>query len=222
MRQAFEVRGGGEMLHQDFAGRFAFERHAAGQHLVEDDSQAVDVDLRAVLAVGDFRGHVVDGADALRVLPAAGTFKPAREADVADFDDAMFAVDVGRFEIAMDDPVLVQEPDACGDPCEPGFDFADRQSVGEGRQDVFEAAAADVFHDDPGPACAIDFDIKQIDQVGVLQVEALRDPAQLFLRLIGEDQLERDLFARVRDGEIDFAESAAADWPADRISRQRS
>ena len=64
---------GGEMLHQNLADAFAFERNMAGEHFVEDDAQGVDVDFFAVAPLGDFGGHVVDGADAAGLAAAAAS-----------------------------------------------------------------------------------------------------------------------------------------------------
>ena len=51
----------------------------------------------------------------------------------------------------------------------------------------------------------------------MLEVQALRDAAQLDVE-IAADELERDFFAGVADGEIDFAESAPADAALDRVA----
>ena len=58
------------------------------------------------------------------------------------------------------------------------------------------------------------------DQIRVLQVEALRDAAELDFQ-IAADQLERDFFAGVAGGEIDFAEPAAPHAALDRVAFQR-
>ena len=63
-------------------------------------------------------------------------------------------------------------------------------------------------------------DVVEGDQVGVLQVEALRDAAELDVE-IAADQLERDFLAGVAGGEVDFAEAAAADAALDRVALQR-
>ena len=63
-------------------------------------------------------------------------------------------------------------------------------------------------------------DVVQRDQVRVLQVEALRDAAELDVE-VAANELERDFLAGVAGGEIDFAEAAAADAALDRVAIQR-
>ena len=54
----------------------------------------------------------------------------------------------------------------------------------------------------------------------MLEVQALRDAAELDLQ-VAANELERDLFAGVADGEIDLAEPAAADAALDRVPFER-
>ena len=108
------------MLHQHFADALALERHAAGEHLVEDDAQGVDVDLLAVAAVGHFGRHVVDGADAFGLSAAAAAGDELRQTVVADLDHAFVAEDVARLQVAVDDAVVVQIGHAGGDAVDPG------------------------------------------------------------------------------------------------------
>ena len=74
---------------------------------------------------------------------------------------------------------------------------------------------------DPLVAHLVGADVVQADQIGVLQVEALRDAAELDFQ-IAANQLERDFFAGVAGGEIDFAKSAASDAALDRVALQRT
>ena len=117
---------GGEVLHQHFADALAFERHVAGEHLVEDDAEGVDVDLAAVAAVGDFRRHVVDGADAFGLAAAAAAGDELGEAVVADLDDAVVGEDVARLQVAVDDAVVVQVGDAGAHAAHPRQHLLDR------------------------------------------------------------------------------------------------
>ena len=86
---------------------------------------------------------------------------------------------------------------------------------------VLQARAGDIFHDDPGVALVVVLDVVQVDQVRVLEIEALADAAQLDLQ-IPLDVLERELFAGVAGGEIDLAEAAAADATLDDEAVERS
>ena len=66
----------------------------------------------------------------------------------------------------------------------------------------------------------VGLDVVEGDQVGVLQVEALRDAAELDIE-VAADELEGDFFAGVAGGEIDFAETAPADAALDRVAIER-
>ena len=85
---------------------------------------------------------------------------------------------------------------------------------------VFERLAGDVFHDHPLVALLVGADVVEGDQIGVLQVEALRDAAELDVE-VAADELERDFLAGVAGGEVDFAEAAPADAALDRVAVQR-
>ena len=63
-------------------------------------------------------------------------------------------------------------------------------------------------------------DVVEGDQVRVLEVQALRDAAQLDVE-VAADELERDFLAGVAGGEVDLAEAAAADAALDRVAVQR-
>ena len=63
--------------------------------------------------------------------------------------------------------------------------------------------------------------VEQGNQVGVLQVQALRDAAKFNIE-VAADQLQRDLFASIAHGIIDLAETAVADPALDRIAIQRA
>ena len=49
--------------------------------------------------------------------------------------------------------------------------------------------------------------VEQVDEIGMLEVQALRHPAQLNILLVLE-QLERDLLPGIADGVIDLPEPA--------------
>ena len=136
-----------QVLHQDLADRLALERHPAGEHLVEDHADGVDVDRLVVLARGDLGGHVVAGADALGVLGPLAGGDQLGQAVVADLDDPLFHEQVGRLQVAVDDAVVVEVGDALDQPLEPGADLVRGQAPGVLRQDVGQARAGDVLHD---------------------------------------------------------------------------
>ena len=107
-RQHAQIGRRGQMLHQNLAGALPIERHAAGQHLVQDDSRGIDVDLFVVVAGGDLGGHVVDGADALSLGRALTAADELAQSVVADFHRSILDKDVSRLEIAVDDAVVMQ------------------------------------------------------------------------------------------------------------------
>src|SRR5205823_2531859 len=90
-------------------------------------------------------------------------------------------------------------------------------------EDDAQRLAANVFHHHPRVALGVGLQVVERDEIGVLQVEALRDAAQLDV-VIGAaaQQLERDLLAAVADGEVDLAEAAAADAALQDVAVQRS
>ncbi len=66
-------------------------------------------------------------------------------------------------------------------------------------------------------AVGIPLDVENCDQVRVLEIQALRDAAELDVEVLLE-QLERHFFAGVGEGVIDFAKTAAVDGPLDRVA----
>ena len=138
------------MLHQDFGGGLTREGDTAREQLVQHDAEAVDIDLGAVLPARHFGSHVVDGSDTLRVRTATVAAKFLRQADIAHLHRAVLAIDVGRFEIAMDDPAFVQMRDARRQTGQPIADLIERQAVRESGEDIFETRPVDVLHHDPG------------------------------------------------------------------------
>src|SRR5262249_42354419 len=73
----------------------------------------------------------------------------------------------------------------------------------------------------PGVAAAVGLQVVQGDEVGVLQVEALGDAAELDVGVPARHQLQRHLLAAVADPVVDLAEAAAADAALDRVAVQR-
>ena len=216
---AAQVRFGREVLHQHFADALAFERHAPGEHLVKNDAQGIDVDFLAVAAVADLRRHVVHGADALGLAAAAAGGDELREAVVADLDQAFVAKDVAGLQVAMDDAMIVQIRHARRNAVEPGHRVFTRHAFWMLRNDVFQTIARHVFHHYPTVAEFVLFDVEQTDQVGMLEVQALGHAAQFDVE-VATDQLQRDFFAGVAGGVIDFTKAAAADAAFDRIAIQ--
>ena len=120
----------------------------------------------------------------------------------------------------MDDAVVVQVGHAGGDAVEPGEGLVDGHAVGMRGDGLFEALAGDVLHDDPVVAPLVLPDVVDRQQVGVLEVEALLDAAELDVE-VAADQLQGDFLAGVAGGVVDLAEPAVADAALDRVAVQR-
>ena len=208
------------MLHEYFAHALALERHAAGEQLVEDRAQGVDVDLLAVAAVGHLGGHVVDGADALRVPAATAARDELREAVVAQLHHAFIAEDIARLQVAVNDAVVVQIGHAGGDALEPDQDLGQGQALGMIGQFRLQALARHVLHHHPGIAAIVLADVVEREQVGVFEVEALPHAAEFGIE-IAADELQGHFLAGVAGGVVDFAEAAAAHAALDGIAAQR-
>jgi hypothetical protein len=74
------------------------------------------------------------------------------QAIVADLDDPLLHEQVRRLQVAVDDAVVVEVGDALDQPLEPGADLGQGHPLRVLRQDVRQARAGDVFHDDEGVA----------------------------------------------------------------------
>ena len=207
------------MLHLHLARGVAVERHLARQQLVEQHARRVDVDLAVVIAGRHLGGHVMDGADVLRHAGMLAFADQLAQAVVADLDDAGLEEDIARLEVAMDDAVLVQVVHRGRESLEPLARQLRCQSLGMARQDGAERLAGDVFHHEPVMAERVGAKVVEVDEVRVLEVEALLHAAQLDVE-VAADPLERDFLAGVADGEIDLAEAAPADPALDRVAGQ--
>ena len=133
---------------------------------------------------------------------------------------AVFDEDVGGLEVAVDDAVVVQVADAASERREPLADEFGRQAVGVAVDDLGERLAEDVLHDDPVLAAGVGAEVVEVDEIGVLEVEAVADAAQLGVGVAAEE-LERDFLAAVADGEVDLAEPALADAPLEGVAVER-
>ncbi len=84
---------------------------------------------------------------------------------------------------------------------------------------VLQAFARHVLHDDPAFAQLVVPDVVDGDQVRVLQIQALRDAADLDVQ-VPLDAFEGDFLAGVAGREIDFAKTTDPHTPLDRVSLQ--
>src|SRR5581483_11534485 len=126
----------------------------------------------------------------------------------------------GRLQVAVDDAVVVQVADRPGQAEEPLLGEVGRQPAGVAADDLGERLAEDVLHHQPGVAVLVGLEVVDVDEVGVLEVEAVGDAAELDVRVTAEE-LQRHLLAAVGDGEVDLAEAALADPALDGVPVQR-
>src|SRR5262245_37299883 len=80
--------------------------------------------------------------------------------------------------------------------------------------------AGNVFHDDPLIAILVGFEIVNADEIRVLEIDANFDTAHLNAAIAAQ-QFEGDLFAAIRYGEINLAETTFADPALDRVTVER-
>src|SRR5215510_1622507 len=83
-----------------------------------------------------------------------------------------------------------------------------------------EALPGHVFHDDPGVVVLRRKDVVDADEMGVLEVQALADAAQLDVEVLLH-QLESHFLAAVGDRQKDLAEAAPAEAAPDRVLLDR-
>ena len=209
----------GQVFHQHLTHAFPFERHTPGEQFEQDNAQGVYINLFTVAPVGHLGRHVVDGAHAFCLTAAPAARDEFRQPVIADLHHALVAEDVPRLEIAVNDTVIVQTSHAGDDPADPGQGLVDGQSVGTRCDDLLEAIAVDVLHDDPVVTPLVFTEVEDRQKVRVFQIQALLDAAQLDIE-ITPDQLQGHLFAGVAGGEINFAKPPAADPAFDRIAGQ--
>jgi len=191
-----------QMLHQDFAGRLAIERQPAGQHFVQNDAARVNIDLPTVVAGADLRRHVVNRTDALRVGRALTAAEVFAQPVIAHLDDAVFEKDVRRFQVSMHDAMIVQIADRPRQTKKPLTHQIVRQALGMSADHRAERLTGHILHDDPVIAVRIGAQIVQMHEVGVLEIEAQFNAAQLHFGFAAKE-LEGDLFATIADAEID-------------------
>ena len=134
----------------------------------------------------------------------------------------MLDEDVARLDVAMDDRVIVQVGDGMSDLQEPVAGLFRRQTLWIAIQDGIEWFAVNVFHHQPVIATFISLQVVQVNEIRVLEVQAIGDAAKLGVRAAAKEQFERGLFTAVGDGEVDLAEPTLAQATLDRVAIQRA
>ena len=69
-------------------------------------------------------------------------------------------------------------------------------------------------------ALMVRFDVKQIDQIGVLEIQALGDTPDLDVLILMMQQLQSDFLATITLSEIDLAETTAVNAALNRVARE--
>src|SRR5215471_2396381 len=87
-------------------------------------------------------------------------------------------------------------------------------------QHLIEAPPGHVLHDDPGVVARRLEDVEDDDEMGVLEVEALADAAQLDVEVLLH-QLESHFLAGVGNRQIDLAEATSAEAAPNRVPLDR-
>ena len=150
-------------------GAVALERPPAGQHLVEDDAERVDVRGRAgLLAARLLRAEVVDRAEGRPGQRHLGLGDRPGDPEVGDLHPAVAREhDVAGLHVPMDDAARVggrQGPgDLGGDP----GGLARRERTGP-PQDRRQVLAVDELHDDERPVLVLT-EVVDGDDVGVVE-----------------------------------------------------
>ena len=127
----------------------ALPRPDPGEHLVQDDAQAVDVrGGGGLLAARLFRAEVVDRAEGHPRQRHLGLGDRAGDPEVDDLDPAVRAdQDVARLHVTMDEASGVCGGEGAGDAGPDARDLARRQRAAP-PQDRGEVLPVDQFHDD--------------------------------------------------------------------------
>ncbi len=120
----------------------------------------------------------------------------------------------------MDHAMIVQVRHAGRDAAEPAERFGLGIPLGCLLRTCSRLSPRDVFHDDPIVALLVLANVKQREQVGVLEVQALVTPRSSIVE-IAPHEFERDLFARIAYGVVNFAEPAVADAALQRVAIKR-
>ena len=207
----------------------AGKRVAAGHHLVEHHPQRPDVHARAgVLAVELLGGHVGRGAHRHAGAGDAGLIDELGDAEVDQLHPPVRGHDdVGRLDVAMDDPPLVGTGQAGGDL------FGDRDRLGDRQRSARDPVAqrlplAESHDDEQG---AVDGLVDLMDRADVRMIErrcglGLADEAPLgFLggaALMGQE-LERHRPVELQiDGLVDHPHAASPQAIEDAVVGDRA
>ena len=212
------------MLHRDLDRRLAVERRLAGQELVEDDSERVEVGARIDLASLGLLGREVlrrpDDRARLGHLARAGAGDP----EVRHLHAALAVdEDVVRLDVAVHDPVPVREAQRREDLARVLDRDVDRRGAAADDQ-LLERAAVEELHRDVvgvlGLAAVVDRDdVRVVERGGVLRLAAEALDELVVVPVAAVEDLDRDAAAELLVfGEVDVGHPAGAELALDPVA----
>ena len=206
-RDGVPRRLGGQDRGDRVGGGGAVERTAAAHHFIDHRAEGPDVGaLVDGLASRLFRRHVSRGADdRARARGRLGgriverdrgaRLLQFREAEVEHLDAAVGSdLDVGRFQIAVDDPAIVRRPQRRGDLRRDGKSFVDRHR--RAAQAFRQRLAVDQLHDQVVGADVVERADVRMVQRGDRPRFAREPIAELFGRDLDRDVASEPRIAR--------------------------
>ena len=207
-----------DVLHRDPDLGLGLERDIAGQHLVEDDAERVDVGPRVgLLAHRLLGGDVVGGAEHPTGSGQAVDLERAGDSEVGDLGPPV-GVDqhVLRLDVAVDQPRLVSARKAAADLDRVGGRLVGRQPPAFG-DPLLQRHSRHVLEDDVGVALVL-AGVDHPDQVGMGELSdraGLPAEALELIGLVGDlavEDLDRHVASeRLVDSQVDHRHPAAAE-----------
>ena len=210
------------MLHDDLLSALALKRHHPRQHLVQDHADRVDVNLLAVFALADLGGHIMKrphGFGLPRTIIARDEFRQTIIADL-NHPRVFITKHVPRLQIPMHNPVFVQISHPRRRRHKPAFNFFQRHPPRIGLDHVPQVRTRYILHHHPTLTKLIRLNVPQRNQVHVLQVQTIPNPAQLDVQ-VPLNLFQRNFFARVVQSKVNLPKSADTDPAFDRVAVQR-
>ncbi len=218
------LRRGGEVLHRDLDRRLAVERRLAGQQLVEDDAERVEVGARVDLASLGLLGREVlrraDDRARLGHLARAG----ARDPEVRHLHAALAVdEDVVRLDVAVHDAVPVCEAQRREDLARVLDRDVDRRGAAADDQLLQRAAVEELHRDVVGVlrlAAVVDRDdVRVVERGGVLGLAAEALDELVVVPVTAVEDLDRDAAAELLVlGEVDVGHPAGAELALDPVA----
>ena len=212
------------MLHRDLDRGVAGERHLAGEHLVEDDSERVEVGaLVDRLAAGLLGRQVLRRPDDRARLGHLGGPR-ARDPEIGHLDVPVGADDhVVRLDVAVDDLVSVRLGERAQDLAGE-LDRRQRRRRALADEQLLQRRAVEVLHRDVvgvlGLAAVVDADDVRVAEAGGgprLALEALDELLVTGVTLVQD--LQGDLAAELLVlGQVDLGHAAGAELAHDPVA----